>query len=99
MAAFATPWPFRGIMQMKYEQLLDTNPEWVKEVSNEELTSYLRKVQDRYVDRRYEVMMHLVDKHSTGPGHTLPADGHLLELYTSLEMQADEIAREEALGL
>lgn len=99
MAAFATPWPFRGIMQMKYEQLLDARPEWVREVGNEELTAFLEHVEETYQRRVCEVLDALILKHEMGPGQKHQGDAYAFDHYDGLVLQAKEIAREEALGL
>lgn len=93
MASFATPWPFRGIMQMKYDQLLDTNPEWVRKVSNEELTAYLKRVEERYQELCCDVLDGLLAKNGMGPGREHQGDTYFFDHYDMLVLQAQEIAR------
>lgn len=56
MATFLTDRPFSGLKQMKYEQLLQTDPDWVREVSREELEDHLTKLVKRYQQRCYQLV-------------------------------------------
>lgn len=56
MAKFLTDRPFSGVRQIKYEQLLETDPEWVAQVSKEELREYLYALERRYQERCYQLV-------------------------------------------
>lgn len=48
MAVFVTDRPFRGVEQIKYEQLLADNPQFIRDADKDELEAYLRRLSDRY---------------------------------------------------
>lgn len=56
MAAFLTSRPFSGIKQAKYELLLETNPDWIKQATRQEVEEYLDRVQKRMEARGMELM-------------------------------------------
>lgn len=56
MAKFVTSRPFSGVRQIKFEQLLETNPEWVAQVSERELEDYLYALEKRYQDRCHQLV-------------------------------------------
>ena len=51
MATYTDDFPFAGVAYAKYLQLLDIEPEWVEQVSNEELEDYLQSVAESYQQR------------------------------------------------
>lgn len=51
MAVFVTDRPFRGVEQIKYEQLLADNPQFIRDADKDELEAYLRRLSDRYQQR------------------------------------------------
>lgn len=56
MATFVTSRPFRGLRQLAYERLLETRPDWVREVSKGELETYLKKLETWCLDRGWELV-------------------------------------------
>ena len=56
MATYTDDFPFAGVAVAKYLQLLDIEPEWVEQVSNEELEDYLQLVAESY-QQRYEELV------------------------------------------
>lgn len=56
MAVFVTDRPFRGVEQIKYEQLLADNPQFIKDADKDELEAYLRRLSDRYQQRCAEIV-------------------------------------------
>ena len=48
MAVFVTDRPLRAVEQIKYEQLLTDNPQFIRNADRDELEAYLRKLSDRY---------------------------------------------------
>ena len=84
MATFATKRPFSGVRQMKYEQLLETNPAWVKKADPEELEEYLKQVEQRWAARTSEILEQ--------------GDQYFFDRIGMLEEQAKEQATAEALA-
>lgn len=56
MAVFVTDRPFRGVEQIKYEQLLADNPQFIRDADKDELEAYLRRLSDRYQQRCAEIV-------------------------------------------
>lgn len=56
MATYTDDFPFAGVAYAKYLQLLDIEPEWVEQVSNEELEDYLQSVAESY-QQRYDQLV------------------------------------------
>ena len=56
MAVFVTDRPFRGVEQIKYEQLLADNPQFIRDADKDELEAYLRSLSDRYQQRCAEIV-------------------------------------------
>lgn len=56
MAVFVTDRPFRGVEQIKYEQLLEDNPQFIRDADKDELEAYLRRLSDRYQQRCAEII-------------------------------------------
>lgn len=56
MAVFVTDRPFRGVEQIKYEQMLADNPQFIRDADKDELEAYLRRLSDRYQQRCAEIV-------------------------------------------
>ena len=98
MATFATKRPFSGVRQMKYEQLLETNPAWVKKADPEELEEDLKQVEQRWAARTSEILEQLMEQNDMGPGKTHQGDQYFFDRIGMLEEQAKEQATAEALA-
>lgn len=97
MATFLGDRPFTSLKQMKYEQLLERDPEWVKEVSKEELEAYLEKLQQRYLERLKE--LHPLYEEKLGLTFEVRQDllqNNWMKFYQTVE-EAQRLAREQAL--
>ena len=96
MAVFLTSRPFSGVRQIKYEQLLETNPDWVAEVPKDELEDYLRTLEQRYQSRCYQLVEDGLEK-ALAENPQIQGTAEHFALGKQLAEQAREIAMRELL--
>lgn len=96
MAVCVTDRPFSGVRQIKYEQLLETNPEWVAEVSNKELEEYLYDLERRYQTRCCQLVEEGWEK-MVSENPTVTGSAEAWSLGERLAERAREIALQEML--
>lgn len=96
MATYTDDFPFAGVAYAKYLQLLDIEPEWVEQVSNEELEDYLQSVAESY-QQRYEELVAIGLNHALAKNPEIRGTEQQTILERQIELQAEEIARHEFL--
>lgn len=96
MATYTDDFPFAGVAYAKYLQLLDIEPEWVEQVSNEELEDYLQSVAESY-QQRYEELVAIGLNHALAKNPEIRGAEQQPILERQIELQAEEIARHEFL--
>lgn len=96
MARFASTRPFSGVRQIKYEQLMETNREFVRSMEKTEFEEYLKTLERRYQDRCFELVEAFVKQaYEKNPGIRGTGAG-----YAAIEeatRRAEEIALQELL--
>lgn len=100
MATYLTDRPFSGIKQAKYEALLETDPEWVKKVSREELEETLELAEDTFLDKTWTYLDARMKALGCGDGSPLQRTdpGRLIALREQAMREARELARQDVLA-
>ena len=94
MATFATTHPFSGVKQIKYEQLMNTNPQFVKDMEKKEFEEYLKTLERRCQDRCFELVETFVKKaYEKNPG--IEGTGAGYAAIAEATRRAEEIALQE----
>lgn len=96
MATFITDRPFQGVRQLKYRQLMETNPEWVAALQKEELEEYLAMLEHRFQSRCNDLATSMVEKKLAANPQIEGTAEHFDLIETSLAT-AREIALQELL--
>lgn len=96
MAKFVTSRPFSGVRQIKFEQLLETNPDWVAQVSERELEDYLYALEKRYQDRCHQLVEENWEK-VLAADPTVQGTAEAITVGETISARAREIAMSELL--
>lgn len=96
MATFLSSHPFSGVKQIKYEQLMNTNPQFVKDMEKTEFEEYLKTLERRYRSRCFELVETFVKQaYEKNPG--IEGTGAGYEAIAEATRRAEEIALQELL--
>lgn len=96
MTTFLSSHPFSGVKQIKYEQLMETNPQFVKDMGKTEFEEYLKTLERRCQDRCFELVeMFVEEAYEKNPG--IRGTGAGYEAIAEATRRAEEIALQELL--